>query len=149
MPPCFLGTLRASLAPGMLPYSDSWLRCAHTSLILINSSYGQRTTIPNPLFFLGCCNGMIYLSVFQTLLCRISLFQETMAFVGVPLWLRGLRIQHCHFSGLGHCYGTDSILGSGTSTCCGHAPPPPKLTFVKTNKLIKKCLSVYFIIMGF
>ena len=43
----------------------------------------------------------------------------------VPWWLNRLRIQHCHYCGLGHCCdsghycGTGSIPGPGTSTCCG------------------------------
>lgn len=32
---------------------------------------------------------------------------------GVPWWISGLRIQHCHFCGLG------SIHGPGTSAWCG------------------------------
>ena len=36
--------------------------------------------------------------------------------IGVPWWFRGLRIQRCHFCGLGCCYGTHLIPGLGTST---------------------------------
>ena len=35
---------------------------------------------------------------------------------GVPLWCSGLKIQHCHCSGLGHCSGTGSTSGAGAST---------------------------------
>ena len=34
----------------------------------------------------------------------------------IPWWPSGLRIWHCHCCGLGHCYGTSSIPGPGTST---------------------------------
>ena len=45
------------------------------------------------------------------------------------MWHSGLRIQHCHCSGLGRCYGVDSIPDPGTSTCrgCGQ----------KINKFLK------------
>lgn len=33
---------------------------------------------------------------------------------GVPLWHSMLRIQHCHYRGLGHSCGTDSTPGPGT-----------------------------------
>ena len=36
---------------------------------------------------------------------------------GVPWWLKGLRIRHCHFCGSGYCCGMGLILGSGTFTC--------------------------------
>ena len=41
--------------------------------------------------------------------------------LGVPLWCSGLRSQHCHCSGLGHCCGSSSISDPGTSIChrCG------------------------------
>ena len=39
---------------------------------------------------------------------------------GVPLWLRRLKIWHCHCCGLGHGHGTGLIPGLGTSACCGH-----------------------------
>ena len=38
----------------------------------------------------------------------------------VPLRCSGLRIQCCH------CCGMGSILGPGTSTCCGCDPPAPQ-----------------------
>ena len=40
---------------------------------------------------------------------------------GAALWCSGLRIQHCHCSGVGHCHGMGLIPGLGTSTCyrCG------------------------------
>lgn len=38
---------------------------------------------------------------------------------GVLLWHRGLRVQHCHYSGLGHCCGMSSVFHLGTSTCHG------------------------------
>ena len=40
----------------------------------------------------------------------------------VPMWLRGLSNQHCHCSGLGHCYGVGSIPGPGTSTGLRYSP---------------------------
>ena len=44
--------------------------------------------------------------------------------IGVPLWLSGLRIQHCHCSGSGHSSGAGLIPGPGTSTCHGHSQKP-------------------------
>ena len=41
--------------------------------------------------------------------------------LGVPWWLRGLRIQHCHCSILGHCDGSGLIPGPGTSACFGRS----------------------------
>ena len=46
--------------------------------------------------------------------------QEVKKTSGVPLWCTGLRIWHCHYSSLGHCYGTGFISGPVTSTCYGH-----------------------------
>ena len=37
--------------------------------------------------------------------------------LGVPLWLSGLRIHHCHCSGSCCCCSTGSIPGPGTSIC--------------------------------
>ena len=37
--------------------------------------------------------------------------------VRVLLWHSMLRSQHCHCSGLGHCFGIGLIPGKGTSTC--------------------------------
>ena len=44
---------------------------------------------------------------------------------GVPWWLSGPRIQHCHCCGSGHYYGTGSVPGPGTSACygCGQKKP--------------------------
>ena len=45
----------------------------------------------------------------------------------VLLWLRGLRIWSCHYSGSGPCCGEGSVPDTGTFTCCGLSnPPPPK-----------------------
>ena len=38
---------------------------------------------------------------------------------GVPWWLSGLRILHCHCHGSGHCRAKGWIPGLGTSTCHG------------------------------
>ena len=37
-----------------------------------------------------------------------------------PGWLIGLRIQHCHCSGLSHCRGVSSVPGPGTYACHRH-----------------------------
>ena len=39
----------------------------------------------------------------------------------VLLWHSRLRIQHCHCSSLGLCYGVGSIPGRENFTCCGWA----------------------------
>ena len=38
---------------------------------------------------------------------------------GLPLWCIGLRIWHCHCSGLGPCCGSTLVSGPRTSTCSG------------------------------
>ena len=42
------------------------------------------------------------------------------SFSGVPLWCSGLRIQHCHCSDSGNCWGTGSTPGPEASKCHGH-----------------------------
>ena len=37
---------------------------------------------------------------------------------GASLWCRGLRIQHCHCSSSGSCFGAVLIPGQVTSVCC-------------------------------
>ena len=37
---------------------------------------------------------------------------------GVPWWLSGLKMQHCHCCGSGQFCGAGSIPGPGTSACC-------------------------------
>ena len=41
--------------------------------------------------------------------------------MGVPLWLSGLSIQHCHRSSSGCCCGTGSISGPDLSSAVGTA----------------------------
>ena len=41
---------------------------------------------------------------------------------GVPQWLSGLGIMHCHCCGSGNCYGEGLIPGLGTCTCYGCSP---------------------------
>ena len=48
-----------------------------------------------------------------------------------PWWHSRLRIWHCHCSGLGSCCGVGSVLGTGTSSCCGH------------NQKLKKNLQIF------
>ena len=55
-----------------------------------------------------------------------------MSFPRVPLWLSGLRIWHCHYSGSDHCCGVGLIPGLGTFACHGHGQKKKKL-----NKKIK------------
>ena len=43
----------------------------------------------------------------------------------VSLRLSSWRTCPCHCWGSGHCCGTVSIPGSGTSTYCGYSTPPP------------------------
>ena len=47
---------------------------------------------------------------------------------GVPMWLNGLRIWHCHCSGWGCCYGARLIPGLRTCTCCGRGQKKMKST---------------------
>ena len=53
--------------------------------------------------------------------------------LGVPWWLSGLRIWHCHCCGLGCCCGTDSVPGPRTCAWHGHSQTKPN-----QNKQIKK-----------
>ena len=48
------------------------------------------------------------------------------------MWLRGLRIWHCHCSGSGCCCGAGLIPGQGPSTCRGGG---------QNNELIKRGLN--------
>ena len=48
----------------------------------------------------------------------------------VPLWHSGLRIQHCHCSGLDHCCGPGSLPGPRTSTCCRQSQKKKKSSSV-------------------
>ena len=41
--------------------------------------------------------------------------------LGILLWCRGLKMQHCHCSGLGHCCGLDSNPGLGISIYHGRS----------------------------
>lgn len=41
--------------------------------------------------------------------------------MGVLLWCSRFRVQHCHCSGLGRCYGLGLIPDLGTSSCMGVA----------------------------
>ena len=50
---------------------------------------------------------------------RINLVKMTV--LGVPLWIRGLKIWHCHYSSYGHCSGVGLIPGPGTSSWCRHS----------------------------
>ena len=59
---------------------------------------------------------------------------------GLPLWCSGLRIQCCHCSGSGRCYGVGLILGLGTSTC-------PRSSQKKKKK--KRQCFVCFFFQGF
>ena len=43
-------------------------------------------------------------------------------FQGVLFGHIRLKICCCHCSGLDHCYGTASVLGPGTCTCCRYGP---------------------------
>ena len=51
--------------------------------------------------------------------------------LGVPLWCSGLRIQHGHYSGLGHCYGTGLTPGPGMSIHLRCSTPPQKKLDIK------------------
>ena len=55
--------------------------------------------------------------------------------LGVPWWLSGLKIQHCHCCGTGrYCGGVGSIPGLGTPVCHG------------CGKKHKACMMFYFIL---
>lgn len=59
-------------------------------------------------------------------LYKLSSLKKKHSYV-FPGWPRRLRKQHCHCYGLGHCWGTGSIPGPGTSTLCGYSKKmPPK-----------------------
>ena len=47
-------------------------------------------------------------------------YQESSKHERVSLWLSRLRTQHCHCSGLSHCYGAGLIPDPGTSACHAH-----------------------------
>ena len=45
---------------------------------------------------------------------------------GASLWCRGLRIQHCHCSSSGSCFGAVLTPGQVTSVCCRHSKKKKK-----------------------
>lgn len=55
--------------------------------------------------------------------------------VRVLLWHSMLRSQHCHCSGLGHCFGIGLIPGKGTSTCYRLGQKKKKITPRVTQEL--------------
>ena len=61
---------------------------------------------------------------------------------GVPWWLSGLRIQHCHCCDLGHCCGKSSVPGLGTSVCCGHGQKKKK-NAEATQTMQTRCLYLW------
>ena len=54
----------------------------------------------------------------------LGLLKKIKFSVGVPWWLSGLRIWHCHCCGSGYCCGSGSVPGLGISAGCGYSPPP-------------------------
>ena len=59
--------------------------------------------------------------------------------IGDPLWLSGLRIQHCHCNGLGYCCGMGLIPGLGTSACPRYGQKKsPKLEIHSGTKVSHK-----------
>jgi len=57
---------------------------------------------------------------------------------GVPRWLSGLRIQHCHCCGSGHCCGLEfSSWPQGTSVCCRLGQKQNKTKQKKNGKNIQ------------
>ena len=59
--------------------------------------------------------GSLWILMFVTLFSFFKVMSH-----GVPWWLSGLRIWHCHCSSLGYCCGVGLIPGLRTSTCCEH-----------------------------
>ena len=64
------------------------------------------------------------------LVCKWCLDKVDLKRMGVPWWLSGLRIRHCHCCGLGCCCAVGLISWPRTSACCG-ARPKRKRTFRK------------------
>ena len=61
--------------------------------------------------------------IFMTQFVLLENKNTNKEYLGIPLWLSGLRIQSCHCYGSSHSYGMgsisgpDSIPGPGTSVC--------------------------------
>ena len=49
--------------------------------------------------------------------------------MGVPWWLRGLRIWCCHSCCSGRCCGLGLTPGLRTSTCCGCGPKKSRVSY--------------------
>ena len=49
--------------------------------------------------------------------------------IGVPWWLNGLRIQHCHCSGFAYSCDVGLIPNLGTSTTTGAAKKKKKIKY--------------------
>ena len=84
--------------------------------------------------------------------CVYELWKLTLSHLRVLLWHSGLKTCHCYCSTLGWCTGT--IPDLGTSTCCRHAPNPPKtfssrfLVF-KNNQVLPRKGCYFFFQMRF
>ena len=78
----------------------------------------------------GCTTGELL--IFDFYIClefsQIEVFRNTSRnyVTRVPLWRSKLRIQCCHYSGLGHSCGSGLIPGLGTSTCHEHGQKKKK-----------------------
>ena len=46
--------------------------------------------------------------------------------MGVPWWLSGLRLWHCHCCGCGYCCDSGLIPGLGNSACCRYSQKKKK-----------------------
>ena len=57
--------------------------------------------------------------------------------IGVPLWLSGLRIPHCHCCCSGYSCVTGSVPGLGTSTCWRHSQKKNFFFTCKDNSVVK------------
>ena len=65
-------------------------------------------------------SGLTIITSTPSCLSRVLSKDDPKSTLAVPLWSSGLRIWHCHCSSRGHCCGSGSIPGPGTSTCHGH-----------------------------
>ena len=88
------------------------------------------------------CFGSLWSCWFADFFCStiefFMLIFNNLQLPGIPLWCSGLRIQYCHWGGLGCCCGNSLIPGLGTSTCSWHGQKR------KTKQNKKQNLTSYF-----
>lgn len=99
-------------------------------------------------FSINCITKIVKLWFFLSILVTQDQNWRSQNFIGVPLWLSGLRIWHCYCNSvLNRCCGSGSIPGPGTFTCLQHGQKQKQnitfLSFYSQFDLIPSLLDFY------